>query len=186
MYGISSTIVLVIQTILESIQGTELQKRKNATIVMFDVLLKNVYRTEDRSLKKLLQTMHEKAVQGSETDPRFEEYIDKFGNMLKEYPEDDGNANDGNAKRSANDGNANDGNANDGSANDSANDSAKSKDKPSDEDDDHQAQINNSIREILEKVAGSSMLHGNFANGGFQELDPDKAMRLKRELSRLV
>lgn len=172
MYGISSTIVLVIQTILESIQGTELQKRKNATIVMFDVLLKNVYRTEDRSLKKLLQTMHEKAVQGSETDPRFEEYIDKFGNMLKEYPEDDGNANDGNA--------------NDGSANDSANDSAKSKDKPSDEDDDHQAQINNSIREILEKVAGSSMLHGNFANGGFQELDPDKAMRLKRELSRLV
>ena len=167
MYGISSTIVLVIQTILESIQGTELQKRKNATIVMFDVLLKNVYRTEDRSLKKLLQTMHEKAVQGSETDPRFEEYIDKFGNMLKEYPEDGGNANDGNAKGSAND-------------------SAKSKDKPSDEDDDHQVQINNSIREILEKVAGSNMLHGNFGNGGFQELDHDKAMRLKRELSRLV
>ena len=166
MYGISSTIVLVIQTILESIQGTELQKRKNATIVMFDVVLKNVYRTEDRSLKKLLQTMHEKAVQGSETDPRFEEYIDKFGNMLKEYPEDDGDAK--------------------GRAKDSAKDSAKDRDKPSDEDDDHQVQINNSIREILEKVAGSNMLHGNFGNGGFQELDHDKAMRLKRELSRLV
>ena len=89
MFSINANVCNALSLILESIKDSSIEKKRNATLVMFEIILNNIEdnniedNNNDGPFSRLLKVFYDKAVEGRNNDFRFEEYVHKFDKLLK-------------------------------------------------------------------------------------------------------
>lgn len=85
MFSINTKISEVLSIILKSIENSSIEKKRDAALVMFEIVLNNYEDKGDESYSRFLQTLYEKALEGFSNgrDYRFKEYVHRFEELLK-------------------------------------------------------------------------------------------------------
>lgn len=86
MFGLANQeSIVAIKFILDSVKNSEVEKRRNASLVIFDIVLNNCVDNAESDSQDLLLTLYNKALQGLESDARFQEYVTKFDQLIKKH-----------------------------------------------------------------------------------------------------